>query len=207
MLRARGVDDGAVLVIYGDGGAEPYRLWWTLREVLGRDARLLDGGLQAWKARLLPTARDRTIARAGAFGARPERRPRAERWEEVAAIAGAQLIDTRTAAEFSGAQQDDRAERAGHIPGAVHLSWGDMLVSLDEPRLRPLDELRRAVERAGIDVTRPIVGYCQSATRSSVTYYALLQLGVSEDGLRNYGGSWAEYSRLDTPIERASDPH
>jgi sterol desaturase/sphingolipid hydroxylase (fatty acid hydroxylase superfamily)/rhodanese-related sulfurtransferase len=54
-LEAEGVTDRSVIVLYGDGGAEPYRLWWTLREVLGVDARIMDGGVQAWKALELPT--------------------------------------------------------------------------------------------------------------------------------------------------------
>src|SRR5690348_16339662 len=48
-LRARGVGRDSVLVLYGDGGPEPFRLFWTLRTVGGYTARVLDGGLDAWK--------------------------------------------------------------------------------------------------------------------------------------------------------------
>ena len=50
LLRALGVRKNSTVVVYGDGGPEPYRLWWTLRLMAGFDTRVLDGGLHAWKA-------------------------------------------------------------------------------------------------------------------------------------------------------------
>jgi 3-mercaptopyruvate sulfurtransferase SseA len=44
LLRGRGVQKGSTVVLYGDGGPEPYRLWWTLRLVANFDTRVLDGG-------------------------------------------------------------------------------------------------------------------------------------------------------------------
>ena len=49
--------DAECAALWGDdGGPEPYRLWWTLKMVLGFETRLLDGGLQAWKAAGLRSA-------------------------------------------------------------------------------------------------------------------------------------------------------
>ena len=48
-LRARGVARDSLVVFYGDGGPEPFRLFWTLRIVANYRARVLDGGLQEWK--------------------------------------------------------------------------------------------------------------------------------------------------------------
>jgi 3-mercaptopyruvate sulfurtransferase SseA len=47
----------------------------------------------------------------------------------------------------------------------------------------------------------PVVTYCQSGTRSSAVYFALVQLGFDAEDMLNYDGSWAEYSRLDLPVE------
>lgn len=209
-LEAEGVTDRSVIVLYGDGGAEPYRLWWTLREVLGVDARIMDGGVQAWKALELPTdnAPEPAVA-AGRYSPRATRRPPLEHWDEVrtrlAAPAFAEggevvLVDTRTVEEFRGEKQDEKAKRAGHIPGAKHLSWSEFLVSLDEPRLRAPEALRALLTPLGLDPRDTVIAYCQSATRSAVLYYGLLQLGFDAAQLGNYGGSWAEYSRLDEPL-------
>lgn len=211
LLEREGVEDGAVLVLYGDGGAEPFRLWWTLRETIGVEARILDGGVQAWKRLLLPTdrAKEPKVA-AGRLTTKISRRPALERWEELEARlrapaheAGGEvvLVDTRTVEEYRGEKKDEKAARAGRIPGAIHLSWSEFLVSLDDPRLRRPDELRATLEGLGIDRRDTVLTYCQSGTRSAVLVYALLQLGYSDAQLGNYGGSWAEYSRLETPVE------
>lgn len=209
-LEAEGVTDRSVIVLYGDGGAEPYRLWWTLREVLGVEARLMDGGVQAWKALELPTdnAPEPAVA-AGQYSPRATRRPPLEHWDEVRARLAAPafaeggevvLVDTRTLEEFRGEKQDEKAKRAGHIPGAKHLSWSEFLVSLDDPRLRTPDELRASLARVGVDPRDTVITYCQSATRSAVLYFGLLQLGFDAAQVGNYGGSWAEYSRLGEPL-------
>ena len=95
-----------------------------------------------------------------------------------------------------------KAARAGHIPGAVHLDWAEVLRDKEaDHRLRSPDELARALRwsRRGDDT--PVVTYCQSGTRSAAVYFALYQLGFSADDTLNYDGSWAEYSRLDLPVE------
>jgi len=208
MLRARGGRGTSLIVIYGDGGAEPYRLWWTLREVLGLDTRVLDGGIQAWKQLDLPAPAGPAgaVTATGDLALGVDRRPRGELWSTVTefiAHAGPRthLVDTRTIEEFEGKRRDDKAARAGRIPGAEHLSWGELLVSLDDPRLKPRDALIARLAEANITLDDTVVSYCQSATRSSVTFYALRQLGMKDEQLMNYGGSWAEYSKTDLPIE------
>lgn len=211
LLERQGVSERSVLVLYGDGGAEPFRLWWTLRETLGVEARIMDGGVQAWKRLMLPTdsAAQPQIARSR-FTAKLSRRPSLERWEEVQARLEAPahepggevvLLDTRTLEEYRGEKKDDKAARAGRIPGAIHMSWSEFLVSLDDPRMRPPQEMSAALAKLGIDRRDTVLTYCQSGTRSAVLVYSLLQLGFTDAQLGNYGGSWAEYSRLDAPIE------
>jgi thiosulfate/3-mercaptopyruvate sulfurtransferase len=112
------------------------------------------------------------------------------------------LLDTRSAIEFSGAEQHRKAARAGHIPGAVHLDWVDVLRDTDaDHRLRQPSDLRELFASRGVADDTPVVTYCQSGTRSSAVYFALVQLGFNADDILNYDGSWAEYSRLDLPVE------
>ena len=47
----------------------------------------------------------------------------------------------------------------------------------------------------------PVLTYCQSGTRSAAVYFALYQAGYDMSQTLNYDGSWAEYSRLDLPVE------
>lgn len=206
LLRSRGVDEGDVVVVYGDGGPEPYRLWWTLRVVAGVEVRVLDGGLAAWKALGERLAGGPPLAvEPGTVRVRPQSTRRALLWEDLAGLQaerpGMVWVDTRSEVEFLGTQQHRKAARAGHIPGAVHLDWTRVLRSKDaDPRLRPLDELEALL--APLRSEDGVVTYCQSGTRSSTLYFAMLQLGWDEHNLWNYDGSWAEYSRLASlPVE------
>lgn len=207
MLRSRGVDAGDAVVLMGDGGPEPYRLWWTLRTVAGFEARVLDGGLQAWKAAGHRLAGGAGIeVAAGDVVVEPPSQPPALQWPEVDAYLrshpDATLVDTRSAVEFSGEEKDRNADRAGRIPGSRHLDWVEVLRDLDEDhRLKSPDELRALFSSRSIAMDAPVVAYCQSGTRSAAVFFALHQLGVASDTLLNYDGSWAEYSRLDLPIE------
>ncbi len=204
VLRERGVSQGSVVVVVGDGGPEPYRLWWQMR-AQGKEARVLDGGLAGWKAAGLPTASGRGEPAGGAGASPGDVELHASSvpltWDELGAdVVDATLIDTRSAAEYEGREQHKDARRAGHIPGAVLVPWQDMLRSVDDQRLRPVKDLKERFAEAGVVEGRRVVSYCQTGTRSAVVMFALWQLGRSDDEVRNYNGSWSEYSRLDLPI-------
>jgi len=207
MLQRFGVNRDSSVVILSDGGPEPYRLWWTLQQVGGFSARVLDGGLAGWKAIGERLAEGPGLV-ATAGNIQLEGGPgRNLMWpglsELHSAQEGIQLLDTRNRAEYAGEETHRKAKKAGHIPGAQHLLWTAVL-ELDEyevPRMQAPEAILTTVQGAGIDTTQPLVTYCQSGTRSSAVFYGLMQAGVSLDLLWNYDGSWAEYSRLDLPVQ------
>ncbi|HEX8954196.1 MAG TPA: rhodanese-like domain-containing protein, partial [Polyangia bacterium] len=207
LLQARGVQKDSVVVLYGDGGPEPYRLWWTLREIAGYHARVLDGGLARWKQSGRPLVEGTPQPpRAGDVELAAPSTAAKLHWSEIEPMLrepGALLIDARSPAEFSGSARHDEAAAAGHIPGARPMPWTELVRSADDPRLKPVGELAALFGRLGVDEHHRVVVHCQSGTRSAVTYFALLQLGIPEAQLTNYNGSWAEYSRLGLPIELA----
>ena len=206
LLRSKGVDDGDTVVLYGDGGPEPYRLWWTLRMVAGFETRVLDGGLTSWKAIGQKIAGGPTLAvTPGDVSLTPLPERRALLWDDLVALRsrapGVALVDTRSEPEFTGAEQHKKAARAGRIPGATLLQWTDVLRDKElDPRMRTVDDLHALLD--GLQSPDGVVTYCQSGTRSSGVYFAMVQLGWDEDAIWNYDGSWAEYSRLaEQPIE------
>ena len=200
----------SIVIAYTDGGPEHYRLWWTLREVAGYDVRVLDGGLQSWKALGHGLAEgDGLDVAAGDLTLEPPKAAHQPEWSDVAAFRDAHpdavLIDTRSAAEFSGKKHHKKAARAGHIPEAKHLEWWAIVRDTEsDHRLMPPAELAATFARVGVTPETPVVTYCQSGTRSAGTYFALAQLG--HDTIRNYDGSWAEYSRMsELPVSSETD--
>lgn len=199
MLRRLGVRPDSVVVAYTDGGPEAIRLWWTLRMIAGYDIRLLDGGLQRWNYAGHALAQGQREGTPGDVVLPAARAP--SLWPAVETFRRAHpdalLVDTRTQAEFDGKTQRKSAARAGRIPGAQRLDWASMF--------RDPQSDHRLKTRAQLDallaplIDKPVVLYCQSATRSAAVYFALLQAGHPEARVLNYDGSWAEYSRLDLP--------
>lgn len=69
----------------------------------------------------------------------------------------ANVFDTRTRAEFIGEDMCNRT-RAGHLPGARHLSHADLMVN---GVVRPAPALRSMMEEAGFGSGDHIVTHCE----------------------------------------------
>ena len=107
------------------------------------------------------------------------------RRDELAARLGAvQLLDVRSAEEYSGRGGYPCDPRQGHIEGALNLEWSELVEAPD-----PLTVLLAH----GIDPALPIVCYCHSGQRSAHVVQALQARGVTT--AENYEGSWHEWSR------------
>ncbi len=107
------------------------------------------------------------------------------------------FLDTRSLDEYNGV--DRRNNRyGGRIPGAIRFDYHDLLAA-DKTTVTPERALELLAER-GITVDHTIVLYCQTATRVSLNYLALKDLGFQKVAI--YDASWHEYgNRDDTPIE------
>ncbi|HEU5169059.1 MAG TPA: rhodanese-like domain-containing protein, partial [Gemmatimonadales bacterium] len=110
-----------------------------------------------------------------------------------------QVVDTRSAERFDGSQPEVRpGVRSGHIPGSLNVPYTDLVTS--EGVVLSPDRLRARLAAAGVDLSRPIVATCGSATSACSLVLALHLLG--HDRVAVYDGSWTEWGgRADTPVE------
>jgi thiosulfate/3-mercaptopyruvate sulfurtransferase len=108
-----------------------------------------------------------------------------------------QIADARGAGRFTGAEPEPRAGvRSGHMPGARNLPYSALS---QDGALLSKDQLRKAVEDAGIDLSKPVVTSCGSGITAAVITLALESLGHTDNRL--YDGSWTEWGGLsDTPV-------
>lgn len=196
-----GIDEETLVVAYDDyHSIFAGRIWWAFR-AMGHDrVRVLDGGLTSWRAegRALEQTERRLPARR--FVARP--RPQL-RWtiEQVAERSAATvLVDARSRERFEGRAGD---LVPGHVPGAVNAPYAELVGA--DGLLRPVEELRAVLLRAGIDPDAPpasIVASCGSGISASVPLLALEVLAPGAGAhAAVYDGSWAEWSRSGRPIE------
>ncbi|MGL5100821.1 MAG: sulfurtransferase, partial [Fusobacteriaceae bacterium] len=80
----------------------------------------------------------------------------------------------------------------GRIPGAVWVEWTE---ALDKNKdMKSYDELVALFTKAGVTPDKEILAYCQSAVRSAHTTFVLREL-LGYPKVKNYDGSWIEWSR------------
>jgi thiosulfate/3-mercaptopyruvate sulfurtransferase len=192
-LRRHGVTGEERLVLYDRGDGTGAFAGAQLAELAGHPrVSVLVGGIAAWdgdietghveltpvKTRLEPN-----------LGALPTWREVAERLGELT------LLDVRTPEEFSGRGGYPCDPRQGHIPGARRIDLDGLYEAPGEPRAR--DAIHAEL---GLEDSAEVVAYCHSGSRSAAAALALRRAGYR---VRNYPGSWHEWSRHpELPVER-----
>ena len=200
LFRRVGLTTGRTVVTYDDeGGGWAGRLAWTL-DVIGHGNWLyLDGGLHAWAAAGLPLESgppQTTSASMVEIAVNTGPVARIDAVREALGQADATIWDCRSAEEYAGIKVT--AARNGHIPGATHLDW---LQLIDRGRdMRLIEDLGDRLAACGIAAERDVIVHCQTHHRSGLAYMAARLLGFPR--IRAYPGSWSEWgNRDDTPIE------
>jgi len=199
LLRQAGVNNDSTIVIYGDSN-NWFAAWgaWVFDVYGVKNVKLLDGGRKKWEAEKRPLTPLATKVTAGNIKVSDANNALRARLIDVVAIANKKsdtaLVDIRSPDEFTGkifapAGVQETAIRAGHIPGAVNVPWGQAVA--EDGTFKSPEELKKVYAAVGIDGKKPIITYCRIGERSSHTWFALSKiLGYN---VRNYDGSWTEY--------------
>lgn len=195
-----GINQDTTIVLYGDKN-NWFAAWgaWLFNIYGAKDVRILDGGRVKWEkdGRALTTAVP--TFKQGNFTTRvADKSLRATLLKDVLPVAKkrvkADLIDIRGADEFSGKifaapGFQELAVRAGHIPGAINVPWGQNVNA--DGTFKSVAELRKLYADKGVDGKQNIITYCRIGERSSLTWFVLSEiLGYN---VKNYDGSWTEY--------------
>jgi thiosulfate/3-mercaptopyruvate sulfurtransferase len=202
LARRLGLHPDDTLVFYGDqGGRHAARALWTFEYYRHRGAlHWMDGGREKWQREGRPLTAERPRGAPSDYPVPSQRRPdiRITR-DDIRARLGDRafaVLDVRTPEEYTGS--DVRAERGGHIPGALHVFWEDALTP--EGQLRPREELERLY--AGVPPDATIAVHCQLGVRAAHSWLVLRHL-LGRADVRNYDGSWQEWGNDPAlPIER-----
>ena len=199
LLRQAGVNNDSTIVIYGDSN-NWFAAWgaWVFDVYGVKNVKLLDGGRKKWEAEKRPLTPLATQVAAGNIKVSDANNALRARLIDVVAIANKKsdtaLVDIRSPDEFTGkifapAGVQETAIRAGHIPGAVNVPWGQAVA--EDGTFKSPEELKKVYAAVGIDGKKPIITYCRIGERSSHTWFALSKiLGYN---VKNYDGSWTEY--------------
>jgi thiosulfate/3-mercaptopyruvate sulfurtransferase len=200
IFELRGISEKNETVVYeNQSGMRAARALWFLDYFGHPNARMLDGGMQAWKAAGFATTTEAIAPKAASFKISERRDVLATAQDVLQSLNKNEtaILDTRSRSEYLGTQI--RAARGGAIPGAIHIEWTDNLD--DSGKFKSATELQAMYSRAGITPDKEVISYCQGGYRAAHSYVALRLIGFPR--IRNYIGSWKEWGdRTDLPIEQ-----
>lgn len=199
LLSKAGIAQDTTVVLYGDTN-NWFAAWgaWVFDIYGVKNVKLLDGGRKKWEAENHPlNNRVPEFAATNYKVTQVNTQLRARLTDTLAAAEGksnAKLVDIRSSDEYSGkifapAGVPELSIRAGHIPGAANVPWGQAVK--EDGTFKSADDLKKLYANVGIDGSKPVITYCRIGERSSHTWFALSKiLGYS---VKNYDGSWTEY--------------
>lgn len=200
LLSRSGITQDTAVVAYGSYPGTGGWIAWLLRMFGHQPVYVLNGGYQKWRAEGRPLAASLSSYAATSYPTpAPNEGWRASATEVQAALAqpDAVVVDVRTPEEYRGEifmlEPPKDAERGGHIPGAVHLEH--TLTLNEDGTFKSPEELRALYDESGVTPDKTVLPYCAIGARSAYTCFLLIHL-LGYPKVRNYDGSWNEWSRL-----------
>ena len=101
---------------------------------------------------------------------------------------------------FWPATPPQESERAGHIPGAVHIPF-EMVLN-EDGTFKSIEELQALYGNKGVTADKSVITYCTVGGRSCNTWFVLKYL-LGFPNVREYVDSWYEWGRLpDVSVEK-----
>lgn len=167
--------------------------FWILEYLGHNKVHVLDGGLEAWSAAGNRLNNKSVKKKATTFKAKVVK-SRYASTKEILKIAkgkkGIQLIDSRTKKEFNG--KNMKALRGGHIPNVtMNVSHVKTLVNKKGKPTGYIDEAAVNKYFGKLDKNKRTIGYCQTGTRSTLTYLQFRLMGFKNPA--NWDDSWRVY--------------
>ena len=188
-MEELGVGRSDRIVVYDNSPTRnAARGWFMLRHFGADQVAILDGGFQKWIAEGRPTESGEPSPRRATFEA--VERDEIVTKQQLLAGSGLPWVDARGRGRFEGSEPDPRPGVApGHAPGCHNLPFGSLY--REDGTFRPVEELRRVFDEAGVDPARPFVASCGSGVTANSLIFAAHLIG--NDDVRLYDGSWSEW--------------
>jgi thiosulfate/3-mercaptopyruvate sulfurtransferase len=206
LLSRSGISPETTVVAYGSFPDTGAWIFWLLKLCGHEKVVVLNGGYKQWLAAGMPVTSKLPRFSPTDYPVQSlDLTSRVQSVEVLESLGRSDrvLLDVRSLPEYHGEifmqQPPTATERAGHIPGAVNLSH--LLALNDDGTFKSATELHALYTSHGITPDKQVFTYCAIGARSACSWFVLKYL-LGYPHVRNYDGSWHEWSRLpDAPIE------
>jgi thiosulfate/3-mercaptopyruvate sulfurtransferase len=202
LMQKSGITPDSKVVFYSDG-KEPGSytiagLAVYIMEYYGfQNTAVLNGGFAAWEKAGFPVDNERVKIERSDWKI-TEMKP-----DSVASIYDvdaavelnmSQIVDTRPDFQVNGTKSHPKVLKPGHLPGAKHIFVGNFTKTVDGVVYLDAENAKAQFAKANVDVTKPVIWYCNTSWYASGAWFAGKYLGGLE-GAKVYDGSMVEYSR------------
>ena len=189
-----GVTNEKKVVFYDNvSGILAARGVWMLLYFSHPQVFMLDGGINKWKNKNLPTETKSNAFKPAKFSGKVNSKIIVGFEYIKENLDQLTIVDARTKEEYDGTIV--RSANAGHIPGSINIDWNENIAN--DGTLKNEKELSELYQFSKYD---EIVTYCHGAYRAANTFLALKKIGFKN--IRVYLGSWGEWgNKLDLPTE------
>ncbi len=200
LLSKSGITPETTVVAYGSYPGTGAWIFWLLKLFGHQDVRVLNGGHQQWMAQGRPVTAELSTFAPTQYRTKPLDMSLRVLHEEIQASLDHPekvVLDVRTLQEYRGEhflmKPPQETERAGHIPGSVHIEH--ILTLNEDGTFKSFEELQALYSSQGVTPDKEVFPYCAIGGRSAYTWFVLKYL-LGYPNVRNYDGSWNQWSRL-----------
>ena len=194
-IGALGINGKKTVVAYCDAGGWGQSGWtlWILRQAGIKNAKILEGGIGAWKAAGGQLAKNKVKAKTVAFTIKkyvPNYTATTQWINDNLGKPGLAIIDVRTQPEYNGKIRPFQEKRAGHLPGAVNISRENFVT--EQGHFKSAEEVAALLAPYGITTDTEIVVYDTAGVRSAFITMLLRYAGFTKSQSYDSGfQAWA----------------
>ncbi|KAB7615443.1 sulfurtransferase [Amylibacter sp. SFDW26] len=199
-FAALGINPDDLVVLYDDyHHMMAGRIWWAMQYRGFTNVKILNGGWTHWQQKSFASSTDVPVPSKGTFVASENSDLIISLEDVIATKDASNLVDARGPVGYIGDPDDPKT---GHIPGAVNLSFREVL---DEASVLFKSDADIAdvfnTQLSDFD-DKPLITSCGSGYAATILLIALKQIGITAP---LFDGSFAVWKQDDTrPIEQGA---